>query len=92
MGRWGLLRAGVLAGALAAVGLAGYGAYSQTTQTAAVATAAAHPDPTVENAEDLVREGRQIFRFDTFGDQAFWGGALQLHKAIEGSAHRGVGP
>ncbi len=87
-----LLRAGVLAGTLVAVGLAGFEADSQTTQTAAVATAAAHSDPTVENAEDLVREGRQIFRFDTFGDQAFWGGALQLHKAIEGSAHGGVGP
>jgi len=36
-------------------------------------------------------EGRQIFRFDTFGDEDFWGGALRLHQAIEGSAHGGVG-
>jgi hypothetical protein len=27
--------------------------------------------------------GRQIFRFDTFGDQAFWGYTLKLHQAIE---------
>ncbi len=40
----------------------------------------------------LLRQGKQIFRFDTFGDQAFWGDALQLHKAIEGSANGGVGP
>jgi hypothetical protein len=40
----------------------------------------------------LFRQGRQVFRFATFGDQAFWGGALQLHKAIEGSGHGGVGP
>jgi hypothetical protein len=40
----------------------------------------------------LFNRGRQIFRFDTFGDQAFWGGALGLHKAIEGSANGGVGP
>ena len=40
----------------------------------------------------LLRQGKQVFRFDTFGDQAFWGGALQLHKAIEGSANGGVGP
>jgi hypothetical protein len=40
----------------------------------------------------LFRQGRHIFRFDTFGDQAFWGGALQLHKAIEGSKLGGVGP
>jgi hypothetical protein len=31
------------------------------------------------------KSGRQIFRFDTFGDQDFWGGTLQLHKAIEGA-------
>ncbi len=35
--------------------------------------------------------GRRIFRFDTFGDEAFWGGVLRLHEAIEGSAHGGVG-
>ena len=44
------------------------------------------------NAERMVREGRQIFRFDTFGDEAFWGDALQLHKAIAGDKHGGVGP
>jgi hypothetical protein len=38
-------------------------------------------------------EGRHIFRFDTFGDEDFWGGTLGLHKAIEGSAFPGgVGP
>src|SRR4051812_41204515 len=40
----------------------------------------------------LFARGRHVFRFDTFGDQAFWGGALRLHKAIEGSKHGGVGP
>jgi len=39
-----------------------------------------------------VEEGRQTFRFDTFGDETFWGGTLQLHKAIEGSKLGGVGP
>ena len=33
-----------------------------------------------------VAEGRQTFRFDTFGDEDFWGGTLKLHQAIEGSA------
>src|SRR4029079_7696315 len=32
------------------------------------------------------------FRFDTFGDEAFWGDTLRLHEAIEGAAHGGVGP
>jgi len=30
----------------------------------------------------LVAEGRRTFRFDTFGDEAFWGGALRLHEAV----------
>jgi hypothetical protein len=40
----------------------------------------------------LLRQGRQTFRFDTFGDEPFWGGVLGLHKAIEGAKHGGVGP
>jgi hypothetical protein len=34
------------------------------------------------NARHLVTAGRQIFRFDTFGDEAFWGGQLRLHQAV----------
>lgn len=41
---------------------------------------------------NLVARGKQIFRYDTFGDQDFWGGALKLHQAIEGSKFGGVGP
>jgi hypothetical protein len=40
----------------------------------------------------VLARGRQIFRFDTFGDQAFWGGALKLHLAIAGRKNGGVGP
>ena len=36
------------------------------------------------HAQRMLDEGRQIFRFDTFGSEAFWGDALQLHKAIAG--------
>ena len=49
-------------------------------------------DSTANNAVQLVTLGRQIFRFDTFGDQAFWGDTLKLHQAIEGSALGGIGP
>jgi len=38
-----------------------------------------------------VVEGRRTFRFDAFGDQAFWGDTLQLHQAIEGAQLGGVG-
>jgi hypothetical protein len=40
----------------------------------------------------LFRQGRRTFRFDTFGDEQFWGGVLGLQKAIEGAKHGGVGP
>ena len=43
------------------------------------------------HAERMVQRGRQIFRFDTFGSEAFFGDALQLHKAIAGSKNGGVG-
>jgi hypothetical protein len=40
----------------------------------------------------LVSQGKQTFRFDTFGDQSFWGGTLHLDKTIEGAKHGGIGP
>jgi len=45
----------------------------------------------IDHATAEIRKGRQIFRFDTFGDESFWGGALKLHQAIEGSRFGGVG-
>jgi hypothetical protein len=39
-----------------------------------------------------VREGRDTFRYATFGDEAFWGDTLNLHRAIAGDANGGVGP
>lgn len=42
--------------------------------------------------KELLNEGRWIFRFDTFGDEALWGDTLKLHRAIAGSANGGVGP
>ena len=36
--------------------------------------------------------GRFVFRRDTFGNEAFWGGALRLHEAIAGRENGGVGP
>jgi cytochrome c2 len=44
------------------------------------------------NAERMLAEGKQTFRFDTFGDEAFWSDALQLHRAIAGANLGGVGP
>ena len=53
---------------------------------------AGNKDVVVDSAVQLTTQGRQIFRFDTFGDQACWGDTLKLHLAIEGSGLGGVGP
>jgi hypothetical protein len=65
----------------------------------AKATLKAAPEKLSENdrtirahAQKMIEEGRQIFRFDTFGSEAFWGDALQLHRAIAGEKNGGVGP
>lgn len=44
-----------------------------------------------DNTLNKLDEGRQVFRFDTFGDEDFWGGELRLHEAIEGEKFGGVG-
>ena len=33
----------------------------------------------------LVAEGQEIFRFDTFGDEAYWTDTLRLHEAVQHS-------
>ena len=47
---------------------------------------------TPANVDRMFAEGRETFRFDTFGSEAFWGGALKLHLAIAGEANGGIGP
>jgi hypothetical protein len=45
-----------------------------------------------DNADSKAAKGQKTFRFDTFGDEAFWGDTLHLHQAIEGAKLGGVGP
>jgi hypothetical protein len=49
-----------------------------------VAGATDHPASTSVEAHTLrqLREGRETFRYATFGDEAFWGDTLGLHEAI----------
>jgi len=50
-----------------------------------------HGDDSDDATRALVARGREVFRHDTFGDEAFWGGKLHLHEAIAGAANGGVG-
>ncbi len=43
------------------------------------------------HARQMMEHGRKVFRYDTFGSEAFWGDALQLHRALAGEKNGGVG-
>src|SRR5688572_16155322 len=47
-------------------------------------------DPDLDPA--LINSGKDIFRYDTFGDEDFWSGLLHIDKAIAGAANGGFGP
>ena len=48
--------------------------------------------PVAEHASTMLVEGQRTFRYDTFGDEAFWGDTLRLHQALAGERLGGVGP
>jgi len=41
-----------------------------------------YDDAISRNAQQMLAEGKQTFRFDTFGSEAFWGDTLKLHEAV----------
>ena len=45
-----------------------------------------------DGKKSVIEQGKQIFRFDTFGDEDFWSGLLHIDKAILGDANGGYGP
>src|SRR6188768_2495226 len=46
----------------------------------------------IEKKKSLIAQGKEIFRFDTFGDEDFWSGLLHIDKAIAGEPNGGFGP
>ena len=49
---------------------------------------AACSDGPTAGREELVRQGREAFRFDTYGDEVFWSDTLRIHEVIQ----QGVSP
>src|SRR5215510_1823491 len=85
--RKAVLLAVLVTGAMAIVGA------GSSAATVALTQKQAPFDKTInQNAENMLADGRQTFRFDTFGDEVFWGDTIQLHRAIEGQKFGGVGP
>jgi hypothetical protein len=65
---------------------------SQSSSSAAAPATSANDQQINDNMQAMFNQGRKIFRYDTFGDEAFWGGTLHLHQAIAGEHNGGVGP
>src|SRR5207245_7697835 len=34
--------------------------------------------------DDVLTDGKAVFRFDTFGDEAFWTDTLKMHQVVQG--------
>lgn len=43
------------------------------------------------DALTMINKDRETFRYDTFGDESFWGDGIGLHLAIAGKRFGGVG-
>jgi hypothetical protein len=84
----GVVAGGVLAGATVVSAACG----STSPRAEAAPSEEGKGAPGAGPLAERLAEGRRIFRYDTFGDEAFWGGALRLHEAIAGAANGGVGP
>lgn len=91
MKHWGILTAVIVAATVLAMAL----------PTARVDAKGAHDTAQTLSRQDLrnlgdalrtILEGREIFRYESFGDEAFWGDTLRLHEAIAGESNGGVGP
>ncbi|MGZ4354630.1 MAG: hypothetical protein ACXVZL_04880 [Gaiellaceae bacterium] len=85
------LRSVALLGSAVALLLVGGVIFNGTVSAFSLAKPKSVDAANAKAASSLVAQGKQIFRYDTFGDQAFWSGTLQLDKAIEGSKNGGVG-
>lgn len=52
------------------------------TTTASTGAPQRPEDAVVAFARKQIEEGRKTFRYDTFGDEDFWGGTLRLHEPV----------
>lgn len=90
--RRALVALGALAlGSAVTVGAQATGALDLNAEASA-SSATRHSDSVARHAKQLVKQGRTTFRYDTFGDEKFWGDTLHLNQAIAGAANGGVGP
>jgi hypothetical protein len=76
-----------------AIGRGGSGRADEPKSSPETSKRTSEVEPAISHySAKMLREGRRTFRYDTFGDEGFWGGALKLHQAIAGEKHGGTGP
>src|SRR5215469_699733 len=91
--KWAIPLAASVAGALVAMSLTALASSDKPSAPGASARpGVAADDGGATEDNGLISQGKQTFRFDTFGDEAFWGGTLGLNKTIAGAANGGIGP
>ena len=73
-------------------GIAGAGVFGIMIASAAPPSKTGFDAEIARHGQAMLEEGKKTFRYETFGSEAFWGDALQLHKAIAGEKNGGVGP
>jgi hypothetical protein len=72
-------------------GIAGAGVFGIMIASAAPPSKTGFDAEIARHGQAMLEEGKKTFRYETFGSEAFWGDALQLHKAIAGEKNGGVG-
>src|SRR5438876_2779174 len=85
----------IVLGVCVALGFIYFGARNRVPTSASMRPAnvsTAFDNSIDSNAQRMLEGGRQIFRYDTFGDEVYWTDTLKLHRAIEGAKLGGVGP
>lgn len=73
------------------IGIAAGALLSSGCDSAAGDSVQSGSDGAFTTGQALITEGQNTFRYETFGDEDFWGGQLRLHEAVRGQALGGVG-
>ncbi len=84
-------------GIIAAAALALAGCHDSNSRSASVSPGSNPPvtdppdsDPPPVNTDELIEQGKQIFRFETFGDEVFWTDVLKMNEVIESAVSPSV--
>src|SRR5262249_32896120 len=73
-------------------GIASAGVFGIVIASAAPPSKTGFDAEIVRHGQAMLEEGKKTFRYETFGSEAFWADALQLHKPIAGEKNAAAAP